>query len=722
MATPSSPSRLRRAVRVSAGLVGLVLATAVVTEVVCAVAQDRAFPHVNFYVPDATLGVRLEPHAEERISFSDNPVTTIRTNDLGYRGEPWGAPAELEEGRGEVLVVGDSQVFGLGVEEGETATAEVGRLLGRPARNGGVPTYGPAEYLAVVKEVLAARPVQDVVLVFNASNDYFERDRPNRDRHAVWDGWAVRIETVPPTITAFPGRRWLYQKSHAFFAWRRWRHASTNPGEAVPGASLPSEGSPADLAPLARQQAATLSAAELERRKADVQEAQNMLAAARAQEPAEVQKMLLQALVYTGAQDSSADDTLGLQGLLDEAHPGDIVQDRYAEGGRRITLTAAHLEQGAALRRTLVPRLEAWLKTAPADAYDRQMVTEALATMKASQGPPIKGDTVGPVGAPESPFHDVMREAAALCEAHGAALTVVILPLDVQVSETEWAKYGADPVPMDESIALNREVARDAAALGIRAVDPTEALRKAEPGAFLDGDLHLSAKGQAVLGAEIAKALAAPPPVKWPGSGLPEGRSRVPLMEEWEHAAEAPIAGAGRTGCTRARVREWVRVHCPSSILAVDVVEAPRETWTRLFGTGPATIQFPDLPGRTVVVDLLGANSGHRLRFAEGVARITTIPTAAPPEARTPQEVNVDPFGATCPTPGWRWVGDLEAGCEGDCEEVQGCADGRRTVLPVCALGQANAGASGHCFPLCDDAHPCASGACTPWQGSGVCL
>ncbi|MDP2307667.1 MAG: hypothetical protein Q8P18_16710 [Pseudomonadota bacterium] len=719
MATPL----LRRAARLSLGLVGLVLATAVIAEGVCAVAQQRAFPHVNFYVPDATLGVRLAPLATERISFSGNPVTTIRTNSLGYRGEEWGAAPELESGRGEVLVVGDSQVFGLGVEEDATGTAEVGRLLGRPARNGGVPTYGPAEYLAVVKEVLAARPIQDVVLVFNASNDFFERDRPNRERHAVWDGWAVRIETAPAAVTDFPGRRWLYQQSHAFFAWRRWRHAATNPGEALPGAGLPSEGTPSDLAPIARQQAATLGAAELERRKPDVEQTQALQAAALARDPLDVQRKLLQALVYIGEQESGAEDTLGLQALIDEAHPGDIVSDHYAEGGRRITVTAAVLEQGAALRRTLVPRLEAWLEGAAADAYDRKMVEEALAALAATRGPPVRGDSVGPVGAPESPFHGVLVDAAALCAEHGAALTVVILPLDVQVSETEWAKYGAPPAPMDESIALNREVARDAAALGVRVVDPIAALRAAEPGAFLDGDLHLSAKGQAVLGAEIARAIVAPAPVRWPGSGLPAGRSRVPLEEEWDKAGETvALAGGARGGCSAARVREWVRVRCTTSIYALDVVEAPAETWTRLDPPGPTTLQFPDLPGRAVVIDLLGQNKGHRLRFADGAGTLTAVATAAPPAALAPQEVTFAGLDPRCPTPGWSWVGNLDAGCEGTCEEALGCADGRRTVLPVCALGEANAGSAGHCFALCDDAHPCASGACTPWQGSAACL
>src|SRR3954452_16895513 len=81
--------------------------------------RDRgAFPHVNFYVPDARLGVRLRPGATERIAFGDKPVTRVRINRDGYRGAALPPPRD-----GEILVLGDSQVFGLGVEEQETFAA-----------------------------------------------------------------------------------------------------------------------------------------------------------------------------------------------------------------------------------------------------------------------------------------------------------------------------------------------------------------------------------------------------------------------------------------------------------------------------------------------------------------------------------------------------------------------------------------------------------------------
>jgi hypothetical protein len=57
------------------------------------------------------------------------------------------------------------------------------------------------------------------------------------------------------------------------------------------------------------------------------------------------------------------------------------------------------------------------------------------------------------------------------------------------------------------------------------------------------------------------------------------------------------------------------------------------------------------------------------------------------------------------------------------CEDQQECLVGvSRLRLPECPGGEANAGSAGHCFPLCDEANPCALGSCTPWQGSAVCL
>ncbi|MBL8937451.1 MAG: hypothetical protein JNM69_23015, partial [Archangium sp.] len=85
--------------------------------------DDGAFPHLNLYEADATLGVKLTPNAEMRLKLGKNPTTTIHTNALGFRGADWPAAAASD-----VLVVGDSQVFGLGVEDTETVSAQLATL------------------------------------------------------------------------------------------------------------------------------------------------------------------------------------------------------------------------------------------------------------------------------------------------------------------------------------------------------------------------------------------------------------------------------------------------------------------------------------------------------------------------------------------------------------------------------------------------------------------
>ncbi|MCY1008894.1 hypothetical protein OV079_25715 [Nannocystis pusilla] len=191
--------------------------------------DEGAFPHVNLYVEDPRLGVRLQPGASMRFKLGGNPRTTIHVNASGYRGADWPEPPQ----RREIVVVGDSQVFGLGVEDGETLASRLAERTGRPVIGAGVPTYGPREYLEVARELLGRRRPETVVVVLDFVDDPFELARANGERHAVWDGWAVRRETMPDEVTQFPGRGWLMSRSHAVYALRRWLYGrATNRGEA----------------------------------------------------------------------------------------------------------------------------------------------------------------------------------------------------------------------------------------------------------------------------------------------------------------------------------------------------------------------------------------------------------------------------------------------------------------------------------------------------------
>ena len=135
---------LRWALRAGMVVAGLFLGL-VVAELVFRYRDAGAFPHLNVYVADPELGVRLMPGATQKLAFGGNPVTRIRINDDGFRGADLPAPS-----KDEVLVVGDSQVFGLGVEEDETFSAKLAAATKRTVVNARVPTYGPGEYAAMV--------------------------------------------------------------------------------------------------------------------------------------------------------------------------------------------------------------------------------------------------------------------------------------------------------------------------------------------------------------------------------------------------------------------------------------------------------------------------------------------------------------------------------------------------------------------------------------------
>jgi hypothetical protein len=486
----------RIVVAVVALLAGLVVAV-VAGEAACAWRDDLAFPHLNVYEPDADLGVRLRPHATTRVAFGGNPATDVRTNDRGLRGADWGPPVP-----GEVIVVGDSQVFGLGVQEDETASAVLATRLGVPVRNAGVPTYGPQEYVALAKALIAERRPAAVVLVLNQANDWFEAHRPNRERHRVWDGWAVRAETAPTEPEAWWRPTWAYQRSHLGLALRRWWWS----GVPTPDVGLPSEGGVEDLLGSAHRAVVDHDVAE-----ARVVELRRQAEAAYAEALTRRQDDLALAEDELAGWLARVDRTVGwdvadaVAAVRRGAHPGDIVEAPYVESARPVPLTAELLLRAARLRRDLPTRARAWLAGHP-DHADAARVREELATYEALRAPPAPA-AVPSAPPPTSVLKPAVWRFRDACAAVGATPVVVPLPLDVVVDPAEWAKYGAVSEDMTETEVLLDDLRAVATDLGAVAVDPMPALRAAEPGAFLRGDLHLSAKGHAALADAIAAAL-----------------------------------------------------------------------------------------------------------------------------------------------------------------------------------------------------------------------
>ena len=452
---------------VFAGLaVGLVLA-----ELAFRYRDGGAFPHLNVYVADSALGVRLRPGATERLAFGGNPITSIRIDQDGYRGADLPPP-----GPDEVLVVGDSQVFGLGVEENQTFSAQLAGLLHRTVVNAGVPTYGPGEYRAVIAEQLAKRHPRTVVLTLTMANDLFEAEHPNKDRHAVWDGWAVRKETAPASVTGFPGRAWLFSQSHLFFALRRWWHRH----DVLDANGFASEGTWHDLVAAgtgieqqkrAQAQAAKQHDAQLAQTEVDLRNSENAI-------DDDIRNVLGQ------RDDFDYKNYAALAAA--RANPGDIVNedDPYAEGGRPVSVTADQIRTGAAVRARLRAELAGWAKAHR--GKDAKAALAQLGTRDQLLGKLTELDAERLQAALQPPLADYLRDVNALVTHAGARLVVVIVPLDVQVSPAEWAKYGHAPIDMTPSRALLDELVATCRAMGVSALDGTAPLAAAEPGAVFN--------------------------------------------------------------------------------------------------------------------------------------------------------------------------------------------------------------------------------------------
>lgn len=713
------------AVRVTLGLlVGLGIA-----ELVFRARDEGAFAHVNVYVPDAELGARLKPGATEKIRFGSkaNPVTSIRIDADGYRGGGLPAP-----GPDEIVVVGDSQTFGLGVEEGETFSAVLSKELGgRVVRNLGVPTYGPAEYNAVLKESLAKRPAKTVVWIANMANDLFEATRPNRTRHVVWDGWAVRKENAPAAVTGFPGRSLLYTQSHAFLAARRWLYER---GTRDSETGVASEGSWKDIGAAAADAEQKHVAARTEGEQRFRQHTKEMQEAAGAanEQAAKVDRLIHEKVGYSEldrliprAGQRPRDDVWDEPELYLEASrlsPGDIVSRDYGEYSRSARVTAAQIQAGVAMRNKVEDRLRA--SGDPATLGELALRDELNAKAKAAEKTPLDTPVL------LSPLTPALAEAQAICKQAGARLIVVALPIDVQVSKDEWKKYGADPVDMEATRVLNHDVVVAAAGVGAEGLDVLPALATAEPGAFLDGDLHMTPKGHHAVGQALARAITETrPKLARPDETrpLPAGRTRPPHRYDWVSESEIAVTESDPAGCETKRVREWIGVFCRlnEGAKAAKGVKVERGIDV-LAGAlpGEALLVAPVVEGQDL--HAVFAFAGSTRDFDVQGTRILGFSKAKPARDDIPGPPDTAAYckclgGDDCRSASAPADPDCERTYADDCKQMTACAEGSVSAPPLCKEGFVRAGMTGRCRPLCADG-ACTSGTCSEWQGGRVCL
>lgn len=714
------PRWLARSLKALAGIgVGLAL-----VEAAFFWRDSGAFPHLNVYEADAELGVRLRPGASQRTRVEPNAVTSVRVNEHGLRGAELALPM-----KNALLVVGDSTTFGLGVEEDETFSARLAAAIGRPVVNAGIPTYGPLEYQRVAERLLPLAQPKTLVYAVNLANDLFEAARPNRERHKEWDGWAVRAPTAPLEVRSFPGRSFFFRESHAFYHLRRLVYRAQHPE--LEDAGFDTEGSWRDLVREAREAELDVRSRQRRGEARAKSYAGDVSYAERHFELAEEDVVRALYSEFTGK-----DGEQSVRIRLARATPGDIVAPAPGEEAEPVKASVGQIRDGARFRLELEKKLRERAAQKPAvkqtvDAYDgaRQRLYEAWA--RAAE-----------TARWSSPLAKRLEEAQRLAERSGAELVILVLPLDVEVSQAEWKKYGVAPLDVTSLAVFHRDILELARDLGVRALDATDALRAAGPGAFLDRDLHMTPKGHLAVARALAKTLAAPPPRRYDPK-LPLGRSWLPTDEEFYHQKELTVRGSSAAHCTTNKVREWLRVRCTRA-----APSRPKPTGARVVrgGHGDAlisvfddvlTLLVPILPGDTLKAELVWETEARTLllewpeaelpiwRDAEHLSK--PGPNAAPPPAvpSVAGELCACYRKLTGAASCARLTASPEPACGEtygtDCEKLLACSVGSPFARPRCPEGAINAGALGRCRPLCD-AKPCAEGTCAPSHGTKVCV
>ena len=177
-------------------------------------------------------------------------------------------------------------------------------------------------------------------------NDLFEYNTPNEKRHEEWDGWAVRKETAPYEVFSFPGRKWLFQKSHLVYSIRKYIRTQKDPD---PLLHLPSEGmwddflNPDTMIPR-------------NHRKSLPEHQQELLTTQ--EQIDEVRTELMEEFRAHGQSLSDEDQRLMKASTASPGDVIDIVQDRYIEEGRSIRATTEMINRGVEFRKKFLEELQ----------------------------------------------------------------------------------------------------------------------------------------------------------------------------------------------------------------------------------------------------------------------------------------------------------------------------------------------------------------------------
>jgi hypothetical protein len=194
-------------------------------------------PQAAIFALDERGTLGLAACVRDRVRRPDGRVTEVATDAAGLRSDR----GCTEPPATDTLVLGDSQVFGLGVSLDETFAARLGAL------DGGVPDFAIPDALAWGERLLARRSlvgVRRVIVVLNQSNDFDDGLRTSAARNDVRSGYLLRRDRLATRGAAL----WGTPLAHSALFYTLWGRLVAPPAD-PPGDWLVN---PAAVVPLAR--------------------------------------------------------------------------------------------------------------------------------------------------------------------------------------------------------------------------------------------------------------------------------------------------------------------------------------------------------------------------------------------------------------------------------------------------------------------------------------
>jgi hypothetical protein len=196
-----------------------------ISELGLRVVNHETSSQLALYQPESVLGYSMKPNQAQHWNPYHNQLVTVRTNSQGFRGPEWpgsqkkNGSASSTPGKRPPLdiMVGDSHVFGYGINEADTLPAQLGSLLKKPVLNMGVNGYGPSEYNDILQTHVPKLHPDTIWYVIDLASDPYDLLHSPTKRYQALHGYLQSSQVRESRYQRIIFHPWLKHSTIAKF-------------------------------------------------------------------------------------------------------------------------------------------------------------------------------------------------------------------------------------------------------------------------------------------------------------------------------------------------------------------------------------------------------------------------------------------------------------------------------------------------------------------------